>query len=498
MIPIQDDYGVVSPLADQPLPTGQAFGLSVEAAVSDNPFTKMIYGEAYSALGNKSRPHGGRLTNLPEVNREQINARTQEAGVTLEHTADSMTNAQLELLIERAQAKRSTQERLNAIPEGSLKTALSFGGALWGGLQDPLNIAASFIPVVGEARWAEAAGQASAVARLASRVKYGVIEGAVGQALIEPLGYAYSQQIGDDYTLRDSLMNIAMGGVMGGLIHGVKGSITDAIEFRRSKLADVAPQEHLAITQQALSQLLNDQPVKVESMVDMARARESLGLRDPVPAELTLKNGERVSIEAQHEKVDIPPSPDGPTGERVRYAAKNAAGEEIGVVMFNHYSDGSVIAEGVEVLKDYRRQGVATQLYRAAEKDGLRITPSDHLSDDGRAFTAARKTLPVDPDQAVAARMDDLKDTTTVQDATMAEWEAVANQVQIEAVPRGRELEALTTKLSEEQTALKQQAATQGVEISPEAFAVHDEALKKVQTESKVAEAIAQCRLGRL
>jgi hypothetical protein len=87
------------------------------------------------------------------------------------------------------------------------------------GLADPTNIAASFLPVVPEARaalWAARGG-------VAGRIATGAIEGAAGQAALTPIQMGLAAHDQEDFGATDALLNIALGGVFGGGLHAALG-----------------------------------------------------------------------------------------------------------------------------------------------------------------------------------------------------------------------------------------------------------------------------------
>lgn len=96
--------------------------------------------------------------------------------------------------------------------------AARFGAGLVGGLPglvDPLNLAASFIPVVPEARAAILAARGGIAGRFAT----GAAGGAFGQTLLTPLQYGLARHEQEDYGATDALLNIALGGLFGGGLH---------------------------------------------------------------------------------------------------------------------------------------------------------------------------------------------------------------------------------------------------------------------------------------
>lgn len=118
------------------------------------------------------------------------------------------------------------------------------GIAVLGGIAvaatDPLDLASSFIPVVGQA------GKAAAIARfgrIGGRAAVGATEGAIGAAITEPVYYGFSRQLQLDYTMSDALLNVGAGTLLGGGIGAAAGVITrrgvDVAEATRIAKPDI-------------------------------------------------------------------------------------------------------------------------------------------------------------------------------------------------------------------------------------------------------------------
>ena len=128
-------------------------------------------------------------------------------------------------MVDEKKEERARQSIISRGPEGSWNPfskgfyvgAAKFGTGLAVSMLDPINIGASFIPVFGQARFAAlAARQGLRTARLTR----GVVEGAVGAALVEPIVYSAAKRVQADYGAADSLLNIAFGSILGlSLIH---------------------------------------------------------------------------------------------------------------------------------------------------------------------------------------------------------------------------------------------------------------------------------------
>lgn len=206
-----------------------------------------------------------------------------ESGVSLTVPDQGITQGALSILIDRKQEERRRQDILSRAPSGVGINSLRVGTSFAASLLDPLNVASAFIPVVGEARYASMLARAGGVlGRTGVRAGVGAIEGGVGQALVEPLVYAAAQQEQADYTLRDSLLNIAFGTVLGGGLHTGAGAIADLANpgrwrtFRPTEglprmLDSLDPATREAALRTAIAQAVSGQHVEVTSLIDAFR-----------------------------------------------------------------------------------------------------------------------------------------------------------------------------------------------------------------------------------
>lgn len=140
------------------------------------------------------------------------------------------TREALDIVIERKRQQRQREDVIGRTPWSLTGTPIRAAGMLGATLLDPLNVGAAFVPVVREARYSallRAAG--GGLERAAIRAGVGAVEGTVGMAALEPLIYGAHQYLDDDYTMRDSLLNIAFGGLLGGGLHVVGGRVADAL-----------------------------------------------------------------------------------------------------------------------------------------------------------------------------------------------------------------------------------------------------------------------------
>ncbi|KKN18035.1 hypothetical protein LCGC14_0959760 [marine sediment metagenome] len=91
---------------------------------------------------------------------------------------------------------------------------------------DPINLAAMFIPVVGELR---AARMIARFGRRGGRFFTGAIEGAVGTAMVEPFVLQGTKMQQADYGMVDSLVAITLGIPLGGGLHVGLGALGDKL-----------------------------------------------------------------------------------------------------------------------------------------------------------------------------------------------------------------------------------------------------------------------------
>lgn len=109
---------------------------------------------------------------------------------------------------------------------GAEGTAGLFAGSFVAGSIDPVNVAATILtPVTAGAR-----GVSRALYTL-SQTKRGAMYGAAAAGAVEPFIHSWKEEIGVEYTLTDSMINMAASGAFDGTINGVAAFIS----FKRVK-----------------------------------------------------------------------------------------------------------------------------------------------------------------------------------------------------------------------------------------------------------------------
>lgn len=135
-----------------------------------------------------------------------------------------MTQGEADIMLERKKRELRNQRIMSSAEGGAMEGIGSFGASLAGQMVSPTNLLSSFIPVVGEARFAQ---WTTRMGMFRSRLLRGAAEGMVGQAVVEPFAIAAKTQEQADYDAMDSLYAIGMGTAMGAALHGTFGYYSD-------------------------------------------------------------------------------------------------------------------------------------------------------------------------------------------------------------------------------------------------------------------------------
>ena len=104
----------------------------------------------------------------------------------------------------------------------------AFGGSIVGSVADPINIATMFVsaPLLGIKETSRALYTLSVAGRSS-------LLGAATATAVEPFVHSWKEEIGAEYTWKDSMMNIAASAILDGSISGVAGNIGHRISTSR-------------------------------------------------------------------------------------------------------------------------------------------------------------------------------------------------------------------------------------------------------------------------
>ena len=198
-------------------------------------------------------------------------------------------------------ARQSAQQRS---PGGAISALGDFGF----GMLDPVGIAASAMPVFGEARIAAMLGRAGidfgegAAGQIATRAATGAIDATAANAPLVAARYGLSQQEQSDYSMTDAARDLAFGALLGGVLHPAIGAVTDALHGFVSRepgpvALDNDPQTRGAMMTAGVAATMEDRPFDASMFTSLAEARaheEAMGvaalpgepdITQPIPGE---------------------------------------------------------------------------------------------------------------------------------------------------------------------------------------------------------------------
>ena len=276
--------------------------------------------------------------NQVRISRDELNKEYSDLGLFFK---EDEFQSVVDIMVEEKKDERSRQSIIERGPKGFSVGALKFATGLGVSLFDPINIAASFIPVFGQARFAGlVARQGFTRARLAK----GVTEGAVGAAIVEPIVYGVAKEVQADYGLADSLLNITFGTILGGGLHIGAGKLKDlrtASKFKqRVKEANTPdqelnlykeyypengkimrdlevtnPQTRRLLLEKSLNDLLLEKPVDtspvvsadpvLKNSVDSAATSQTRSIPDSTADQIELNNVEQNVVNKKSSDVDV-------------------------------------------------------------------------------------------------------------------------------------------------------------------------------------------------
>lgn len=162
------------------------------------------------------------------LSQDEARQKSEALGLKLEFPATGITETAANILIQRKQDEIRRNDIMARGPQGFGAGVAKIGTALGASLLDPLNVAAAFVPVVGEARYAKLLADAgSTAARVLPRAAVGFAEGVVGTAALEPIVYGAAKYEQADFGMADAALDVLFGGVFGAGLHAVGGSAAD-------------------------------------------------------------------------------------------------------------------------------------------------------------------------------------------------------------------------------------------------------------------------------
>lgn len=175
---------------------------------------------------------------------EEANAKYAQYGV---HFNNPIRKQEAEVIAAQKIKEMAARERLSRSEGTFMSGVASLAGSMVGSLADPINIATLFIPVsklIPALKGLEATG-------FMGRTLVRGADGVIMNSLVEPLPLYAASIDQRDYTMADSMFNLAAGGLfnagMGALIDGVRGlaagelfnsNVASAVELGNNRALD--------------------------------------------------------------------------------------------------------------------------------------------------------------------------------------------------------------------------------------------------------------------
>ena len=176
----------------------------------------------------------------------------------------------VDYLVERKKLENERAEVISRGPKSKLAKSFFFLESLGTSFLDPINVAASFVPIVRETRFANMVARSG---KNIARMKKGFVEGFVGNTAVEPLVYGVARSEQANYDIYDSFANIAVGGFIGSAAHVGFGRIGDFIAEKRGKpniyqkLAAISPENQQALLRYSVGKVLKGEKVDTGTLI---------------------------------------------------------------------------------------------------------------------------------------------------------------------------------------------------------------------------------------
>tara|TARA_R110000868_G_scaffold407206_1_gene688427 strand:+ start:2735 stop:4006 length:1272 start_codon:yes stop_codon:yes gene_type:complete len=234
----------------------EAQGANISSAWDYNPTASLLRMEEQNKAYEESNVY---------LNKDELNQQYADIGLFFEQdTREGVVS----YLVQRKEIERQRQDILSRGPKKTYGTF--FLANLATNFVDPINIGASFIPVVGQARFASMVAKSG---KNIARLKKGFVEGLVGNAAVEPIVYGVARSEQSDYDQYDAFFNIAAGGVLGSAFHVGLGRLGDFIAEKRGKpniyqrLAAISPENQQDLLRYSVGKLVKGEKVDTGDLI---------------------------------------------------------------------------------------------------------------------------------------------------------------------------------------------------------------------------------------
>ena len=235
---------------------GQALGATYEETINFNPAVRAYSSYQIATAKNESANSGAEKINKDELNK-------QYAGLGLNFTEDTREGV-VNYIVERKKLENSRASIINRGPNNKMAKSFFFLQSLGTSFLDPINIGASFVPIVGQAKFASMVARSG---KNIARMKKGAVEGVIGNIAVEPIVYGVAKSEQADYTAYNAITNIAVGGLIGTAAHVGFGRLGDYLAEVRGKpniyqrLAAISPENQRQLLDYSVGKVLKGEPV---------------------------------------------------------------------------------------------------------------------------------------------------------------------------------------------------------------------------------------------
>ncbi len=232
------------PIEDYEVGLVDTFGAALRNDVDTSFLADQVRGIkiGLSGMDRLLRSRGGPQTYDAETARRKV----QEAGVEMTVPDSGMQIDEFETMLALRKRQKREEVTISRRPQTWAGFGAQMAGSFTASAVDPVNVAVSFIPAVGPARyaaWLERAG--TAAGRAGVRVGVGATEGLVGSTIYEAANVSANRSLPENYGLADSFLNLVFGTALGGGLHVMGGAAFDLATSRSRLAAGVAP-EHVS------------------------------------------------------------------------------------------------------------------------------------------------------------------------------------------------------------------------------------------------------------
>ena len=471
--------------------------------------------------GPRGRFPSQRRQDVPMLTREVANERGKDFGLKYD---DDVPEALFEWDL-RNKRKEIERRAILERSRGPLTSALGIGAQFLAQAKDPINIASAFIPVVGPTRFA------AMVARIGvtrARAVTGLVEGAVGASLVEPIVLAQARAEQSDYGPADALLNVTFGTLLGGGLHVGAGAVADVGARLRGRptlgqrVSALPLQSRERLMRTAVASLAEGRQVDIATLLDLEEA--DLAVRQAAVRGETVGTG----TTARREAFDLGPLEEGEFRQvsRLTDAERRELDEVLTAV---RRTDTTEQREAIRAIEerlaaaeqttprgpDRRRRAPRRKVEpQEVEQAGRKLQRGEPiraeeapvaqaLADEVVERRAARSTAAESPDLAARAREEVRAEATRRpgDDSLSSDRGAAAEiELQVSSQRAGQDLvESAQEELDEAMERLNavREATGLGAEETAETFAEFDEAIEQADAIARAVRAAALCQLRR-